>query len=181
MDSLCKSCSTVREVVSGTGSKFLFCQLSQTDKRFPKYPPQPIVRCDGYEDRRNVMKTFTLELLAGDWAICRLAADAALPQWATGEVVSITRTTDELSIVCPQVNVPASIQSEIDWRCLRVAGPLDFSMVGVIASLTATLAAANVSVFVVSTFDTDYLLVKKGDLATAIASLKEAGHAIVNS
>ena len=176
MESLCKSCLKVREVVSGTGSKFLLCRLSKTDKRFPKYPPQPVVRCDGYEDKRSGMTTYSLEVLLGTFAICRLDAAADVPDWATGEVVSITRTPDELSIVCPEDSVPENIRIESGWRCLRVAGPLDFSMVGVIAALTCTLAAANISVFVVSTFSTDYLLVKEDDLEAAVESLVEAGH-----
>jgi len=87
-----------------------------------------------------------------------------------------TRTPDELCIVCSQDNVPDNIQSEAGWRCLRVAGPLDLSMVGVIASLSGTLAAASISVFVVSTFDTDFLLVKEDDLVAAVESLVAAGN-----
>ncbi len=180
MESLCRTCSNVREVVSGTGSTFLLCKLSQSDKRFPKYPPQPVVRCGGYEDKPSAMATFKLEVLPSTFAICRLDADANVPEWATGEFLSITRTPDELSIICRQGNVPENLQSELGWRCLRVAGRLKFSMVGVIASLAGTLAAANISVLVVSTFDTDYLLVKEGNLEAAVASLVEAGHAVSN-
>ena len=178
MESLCITCARVRDVVSGTGSKFLLCELSQTDNRFSKYPPQPVVRCEGYEKMTVSVPSFTLEVLPGSMAICRLDANADVPNWAIGDVVSITRTPDELSIVCFEDNVPQNIQSETGWRCLRVAGPLDFSMVGVIASLTSTLAKANISVFVISTFDTDYLLVKKSDLKAAVESLGEAGHVI---
>ena len=176
MESLCRSCSHVREVTSGTGSKFLLCELSQTDKRFSKYPLQPVVRCDGYVS--DSVSSITLEVLPGSMAICRLDADADVPDWVTGEVVSITRTPDELSIVCSEDNVPHDVKSETGWRCLQVAGPLDFSLVGVIASLTGTLAAASISVFVISTFDTDYVLVKESDLKAAIGSLSKAGHAI---
>jgi len=124
------------------------------------------------------MTTFKLELLPATFAIFRLGAAAQVPEWATGEFVSITRTPDELSIVCPQGNAAEGTQHEPGWRCLRVAGPLDFSMVGVIASLTGALAAASISVFVVSTFDTDYLLVKEGDLKAAVESLSAAGQTI---
>jgi len=178
METLCSTCSNVREVVSGKGSTFLLCRLSQTDKRFPKYPPQPVVRCDGYEDEKISTATFTLEVLPDTFAICRLDADAEIPDWATGEIISITRTLDELSIVCSQNNVSENTQCELGWRCLRVVGPLDLSMVGVIASLSATLAVANISVFVVSTFGTDYLLVKKGDLDGAVEALRAASHVI---
>jgi hypothetical protein len=178
MNSLCHTCTNVRKVVSGTGSTFLLCQLSHANKRFPKYPPQPVFRCDGYEEKQETMKTFTLELLPGNFAISRLNAREQVPDWAVGEFVSITRTPDELSIVCPQCDVPAETQHESGWRCLRVVGPLDFSMVGVIASLTRTLASASISVFVISTFDTDYLLVKDGDLEAAVKSLVEVGHSV---
>lgn len=117
-----------------------------------------------------------LNLLPESYGIFRLASDAAIPTWASGEVVSITRTSDELSIVCSQSAAPGNIRCEKDWRCLRVAGQLDFSMVGVIASLTAALASARISVFVISTYDTDYLFVKQCDLESAAKSLKTAGH-----
>ena len=178
METLCKSCGHVREVVSGTGSTFLLCQLSQTDKRFPKYPPQPVIRCDGYEENRITATSYPLEVGSGMFAICCLDADAGIPDWATGEIVSVTRTPDELSIVCSQDRVPDGVRCESGWRRLRVAGPLDFSTVGVIASLTGTLAAASISVFVVSTFDTDYLLVKGGDLDGAVEVLRAPGHVI---
>ncbi len=178
MESLCSTCSHVRKVVSGTGSKFLLCELSQTDKRFPKYPPQPVARCDGYEEKKLSTATFNIEVLAGMFAICRLEPDADVPSWATGEVVAITRTPDELSILCSQNNVPENVRSESDWRCFRVVGPLDFSLVGVIASLTSTLASANISVFVISTFDTDYILVKESSFEAAVQSLRAAGHQI---
>jgi len=178
MESLCRTCSNVRKVASGTGSTFLLCQLSQTDKRFSKYPPQPVIGCDGFEDEHDTMPTFTLEVLPGTFAICHLSATDPVPDWATGEFVSITRTPDELSVVCPQDDVPQGVRAERGWRCLRVAGQLDFSMVGVIASLTGVLAAANISVFVVSTFDTDYLFVKEGDLEAAVESLIEVGNIV---
>jgi hypothetical protein len=179
MESLCKSCVNVREVVSGKGSRFLLCRLSEVDKLYTKYPPQPVVQCDGHGDAPSDSRTnFTLEVLLGTFVVCRLDADSDVPDWATGEIVSITRTRDELSIVCSSDNVPEHIQCEWNWRCLRVAGLLDFSMVGVIASLTSTLATANISLFVCSTFDTDYLFVRQGDLEAAVASLKDAGHTV---
>jgi hypothetical protein len=178
MESLCSNCSHVREVTSGTGSKFLLCRLSQENSRFPKYPPQPVFRCDGHKEANISTSTFTIDVLTGNFAICRLDADVDVPKWATGDVVSITRTPNELSIVCSEENVRENIRSESDWRCLRVAGPLKFSLVGVIASLTATLAAANISVFVISTFDTDYVLVKVADLESAAQSLRAVGHKV---
>jgi hypothetical protein len=124
------------------------------------------------------MTTLKLELMHDTFAICRLAPTAVVPDWATGEIISITRTPFELSIVCSQENVPENEKCELGWRCLRVVGPLDFSLVGVIAALTGTLAEANICVFVVSTYDTDYLFVKKADVRTAVKSLDAAGHAV---
>ncbi len=175
MESQCSTCDHVREVTSGTGSKFLLCRRSQSDHRFAKYPPQPVMRCEGYEPT-STTATFVLDILPDKFAICRLAADASTPDWARGSFVSVSRTTEELSIVCPQSAVPANTRSDMDWRCLRVAGPLELSQVGVLAELSQTLTSASVPLFVISTFDTDYLLVKEDDLEAAIASLSTAGH-----
>jgi hypothetical protein len=121
----------------------------------------------------------TLTLLDGKFAVCRLDADAPLPGWiAGGPLVSITRTAEELSVVCPEAAVPEGVCCERGWRCLRVAGMLDFSLVGVLAALAAPLAEAGVSVFAVSTFDTDYLLVKGQNLGRAAAALRQAGHSV---
>lgn len=122
--------------------------------------------------------TFNLIVLPSAYAVCRLAADAPAPVWAAGEFVSITRTADELSVVCRADAVPEGVRCERGWRCLRVAGTLDFGMVGVLASLLAPLAAAGVSVFAVSTFETDYLLVKEASLTTAVEALRRAGHTV---
>jgi len=120
----------------------------------------------------------TLDLLRGTFAVCRLAPDARVPAWvAGGPFVSITRTADELSVVCRQEAVPEGVRCERGWRCLRVAGILDSSLVGVLASLVGPLTEAAVSVFVVSSFDTDYLLVKQENLQRAVAVLRRAGHA----
>ncbi|HJQ24111.1 MAG TPA: ACT domain-containing protein [Blastocatellia bacterium] len=121
----------------------------------------------------------TLNLLPDTLAICRLSPDAEVPDWAlAADFYSITRTADELSIVCHQRNVPNDVQHEGDWRCLKVQGPLPFSMIGVMASLAVPLADAGISLFVISTFDTDYLLVKQDTLQAASAALRRAGHSI---
>lgn len=120
-----------------------------------------------------------LSLLPGKFAVCRLEPDAAIPPWATnGRFISITRTADELSVVCPQSNVPGHILSEDEWACLKVEGPLDFSLTGILASLTQPLAQAGISIFAVSTYDTDYLLVKQQVVAQAINTLAQQGHSI---
>jgi hypothetical protein len=120
-----------------------------------------------------LIKNLELVVLAEIYAICWLPSDAPLPNWAThGSFTSITRTEAELSIVCPQEHIPLDIRCERDWRCLRVAGTLPFGAVGILAALTTPLAEAGLSVFAVSTFDTDYLLVKANDLARAVESLR---------
>jgi hypothetical protein len=91
---------------------------------------------------------------------------------------SFTRTGEELSILCPKVHVPEGIRAERGWRALRVAGVLDLSQVSVLASLAAPLAGAGISLFTLSTFDTDHLLVKEHDLGRAVEALVPAGHAV---
>jgi hypothetical protein len=114
------------------------------------------------------------------YAISRLEKDAAIPTWvSSGDFYSITRTADELAVVCAQQFVPAGIRCERGWRCLRVADTMDFSMVGVVSSLVRPLAEAGIGVFVVSTFDTDYLLLKDADVDSGITAFRGAGH-IVN-
>ena len=125
--------------------------------------------------------TFTFRLLPERLAICRLAADAPLPDWPGGAFVSIARTPDELSIVCDERCVPAGVRNASGRRALGIAGTVDFAAVGVIAGLTRPLADAGVSVFVVSTYDTDWVLVQEPDLATALRVLRASGHTIVET
>ena len=121
----------------------------------------------------------TLSILPDTLAICRLSQNATVPDWAlTGAFFSMTRTTDELSIVCNQISVPEDVQCERDWRGLKIEGTLDFSLTGILASLAAPLAEAGISVFAVSTFETDYLLVKASHLENTIKALSAAGHLI---
>src|SRR6516164_10877088 len=116
----------------------------------------------------------TIILVDGIFAVCKLEPDTSIPSWATaGDLFSITRTAEELSIVCRQDAVPEGITCERGWRCLRVAGTMPFTVVGVLASLTAPLAEAGISVFAISTFDTDYLLVKTEDMERAIDVLRQ--------
>ena len=127
------------------------------------------------------IRSLHLVLLDGLFVICKLPPDADLPAWAiTSRIFSVTRTAEELSVVCPQAQVPAGVRSEPGWRCFRVAGTMDFSEIGVLASLVAPLAAKDISVFALSTFDTDYVLVKEEDLERAKAVLCQAGHVFVS-
>jgi hypothetical protein len=121
----------------------------------------------------------TLVALEGSYAVCRLDAGSALPAWAGGgPFVSVSRTAEELSVVCREDAVPEDVRCERGWRCLRVAGTLDLALVGVLASLLGPLADAGVSVFVVCTFDTDYLLVREENLQRAAVVLRRAGHIV---
>jgi hypothetical protein len=122
----------------------------------------------------------TLSVLNDVFAVCRLDAQSPIPAWAMrGEFFSATRAQDGISIVCLQGDVPEGIRCERGWRCLKVEGPLDFSLVGILNSITAPLACAEVSIFAISTFDTDYILVRERDLERATSSLIEAGHHIL--
>ncbi len=120
-----------------------------------------------------------LTVLDGVFAVCRLSPDQPVPAWAQGgPFLTITRTAEELSLVCSQQSVPPETPAQSDFRILKAEGPLDFSLVGLLANLTAALAAANVSVFAVSTYDTDYILVRNRDLPSATKALESAGHAV---
>jgi hypothetical protein len=112
--------------------------------------------------------------------IGQLSADAPIPAWAAGQAsfCSITRTREELSIVCPENLVPAEVKQENGWRALKVDGPLDFALTGILASLAGPLARAGVSIFALSTYHTDYVLVKDAQLAAAVQALQAAGHTV---
>lgn len=117
----------------------------------------------------------TLSILPDTFAICRLER-GAVPLWiAAADFVSITQTTDELSVVCREGNVPSDVKADRGWRALKVAGPLDLALTGVLASLANPLAEARINIFAVSTFDTDYLLVKGYNLERACDVLRQAG------
>ncbi len=121
----------------------------------------------------------TLSLLPEKLAICRLDPDADVPTWTSGSrFLSITRTDDELSVVCAEAGVPEEVKSDRGWRCLKVAGPLDLALTGILASLANPLAEARINIFAVSTYDTDYLLVKEGTLARTIDVLVRSGHRV---
>jgi uncharacterized protein len=123
-----------------------------------------------------------LAFLPDAFAIVRLAADDPTPAWGTqGALSSVTRTPEELSIVCAADALPAGVQAERPFRCLRIVGRLDLSLTGVLASITVPLAAAKVSIFAISTYDTDYVLVREDSLDAAIACLRTAGHEVLGT
>jgi hypothetical protein len=117
-----------------------------------------------------------LQTLPQTLGVARLDPRDALPSWIDGAFTSVTRTPEELSIVCDESAIPGGVRVERGWRALRVAGTIAFETTGVAAALVAPLAVAAISVFLVATFDTDYLLVKAGDFERAVAILRDAGH-----
>ena len=120
-----------------------------------------------------------LSILPGRWAVCRLHAEAAVPAWAEGGIFfSATRTREELSIVCEETAVPEGVKAERGWAALKLHGPIPFETTGVLASLSAPLAKAGISLFALSTFDTDYLLVKDETLAEVVSALRTAGFVV---
>ena len=122
------------------------------------------------------MKLHTLDEL---YAIVRLDPDAELPDWVRGgHFWSATRSESELSIVCCEEDVPTDASAERGWCALELAGPLDFSLTGVVAALVTPLAEAEVPIFVISTFETDYLFVRERDLERSVEALAEAGHSV---
>ena len=121
-----------------------------------------------------------LEVLVDTLAVCRLPADAPLPRWAAGasRFLTVSRTSEELSITAVQASVPPEVRCERDYRALRVKGPLPLDLIGVLAAIADPLAAAGLSIFAISTFDTDYVLVKARDLEPAVTALERAGHQV---
>ncbi|AFD00897.1 hypothetical protein Mtc_2159 [Methanocella conradii HZ254] len=120
-----------------------------------------------------------LSLLKGKFAVCRLEKSAPIPEWLKESTFfTVSRTYDELSFVCSQESIPEYIECDKDWRCLQVEGPLPFNETGILASLTAPLANAKIPIFVFSTYDTDYVMVKDGDLDKAVRTLSAERHSV---
>ena len=125
--------------------------------------------------------SLTFKLIDEKYAVCRLSANDKLPDWCPLEdFVSITKTEDELSIVCKEKYVSENVTSERDWRILKILGPLDFSLVGILSKITSTLALHSISVFAISTYDTDYILVKDSTISKTIEVLEKEGYKIIS-
>ena len=123
-----------------------------------------------------------LILLSERLAICRLNADAELPHWANSDdLLAFIRTQDELSVICSEQFVPPGVQSERGFRAFMVQGPLDFSVVGLLAAITEPLAISGISIFAISTYDTDYVLVKEAEISRARVVLIEAGFSVIDN
>jgi hypothetical protein len=115
---------------------------------------------------------FVLRVLPEEFAVCRLAPDAPRPTWAGGAFTSVIRTPSELAVVCDEAAVPSDVRVERGWRALVLTGAHDLALVGVLKRILDPLAEAGVSVFVVSTFDTDYVLVRRFE--AAVTALEDA-------
>src|SRR5258706_1209724 len=121
----------------------------------------------------------TIEVHPELYAICRLGSGDAVPAWASGEqFVTISRTKSELSIVCEDARVPEGAQAELKRRLMQVEGTLAFSLTGILVAIAAPLAEAQVGIFAVSSYDTDYVLVSDSELEKAIGALGAAGHVV---
>ena len=125
-------------------------------------------------------RSLPLEVLPDLLSICRLPPDAALPEWATAPApfLTVSRTSEELSITTLQTAVPPAVRCERDYRALRVSGTLPPDLVGILVSIAEPLAQAGLSIFAISTYDTDYVLVKARDLPAALEALRGAGHKV---
>ena len=120
-----------------------------------------------------------LSVLEERLAVCRLDPGSEIPAWATpSSFFSVTRTPDELSVVCLEERVPAGITCEGGWRAIKLEGPFGFELTGVLASVAAPLAESEVGILAVATYDTDYVLVKESQLDLALSTLRERGHEV---
>ncbi len=122
------------------------------------------------------MKTkLKLSILPNEYAIHRFSPESDIPT-LTGNFLSVTRTEDELSILCDADIALNSDESESGWACIKVLGPLDFFLTGILAKFSSVLAEAEISIFAISTYDTDYILVKKEKLVAAKDVLLQTGY-----
>lgn len=136
---------------------------------------------DSSDDVDDVGRTVELDVLPRAVTVCQLDADDPLPDWVDlgdRHLVSVTRTKTELSIVTQQDDVPLGVVAERGWRVLAVRGPLAFSLTGVLAGLADPLAQAGIPIFVLSTYDTDLVLVRDEALTDAVEALRGAGHVV---
>lgn len=116
-------------------------------------------------------------ITGGPYAVVRLAPDAVVPEWAgRGEFTSISRSAEELSIVCPADNLPRDVHAQSPWVCLKLEGPFPFSMTGVLLSFIEPLSTNGIPIFAISTYDTDYVLIEEEYMGMALSFLQEAGH-----
>ncbi len=130
------------------------------------------------------METEKLTLIAqpGLYGVCRLSPTEPVPEWSLqGEFFSVTRTAEEISIVCAETHIPSTALCERNWWMFKIAGILDFALVGIVAGISAALTSAQLGIFVLSTYNTDYILVKQADFPAAVAALRAAGHEVIGA
>ncbi len=131
-------------------------------------------RVEGSQGSSLVLSVFEERL-----AVCRLDPEAEVPGWVVKRpFCSVTRTPDELSVVCPERHVPFETRCERGWRALKLEGSFDLELIGILVSVAAPLAEAGVSVFAIATYDTDYVLVRESQLDLARSVLSERGHVV---
>jgi len=139
----------------------------------------PLIRDEEPRQPRHHLK---FRWLHGAYAVVRLTHDSPIPGWAAqGEFTSITRTRDELSIVCPTGNLPPDVQSTHRWICLKLEGPFPFSLTGVLLSFIEPLSTNGIPIFAISTYDTDYVLIQEEYAGAAISFLQQAGHELAKA
>lgn len=128
------------------------------------------------------MKRLVIDVRPGDYSVVRLPAGSQVPAEmfasAGTDLVSVTSATGEVSVICPTYLVPAGDQVSHGWRLLTVRGPLEFTLTGIMASVSGVLAAAGVSLLALATFDTDHVLVREAELSRGMAALVQAGHEV---
>ena len=118
--------------------------------------------------------------LPGPYVVVRFPPDEPVPTWASkGEFTSISRSLDELSIVCPAENLPHDVEAKLHWICLRLEGPFAFSLTGVLLAFIEPLSSKGIPIFAVSTYDTDYVLIQEEWIGEALNALRQAGHQLV--
>ena len=125
-------------------------------------------------------KQLTLIVQHGLYGVCRLNPSEPVPEWSLqGEFFSLSRTAEEFSIVCAETQIPSTVLCERSWRMFKIAGILDFALVGIVAGVSTALASARLGIFVLSTYNTDYILVKQADFSAAVAALRAAGYEVL--
>ena len=118
--------------------------------------------------------------LSGPYVVVRFAPDEPVPDWATkGEFSAISRSADELSIVCPAGNLPHDVGTKLHWICLKLQGPFAFSLTGVLLAFIEPLSSKKIPIFAISTYDTDYVLIQEEWIGAALNALRHAGHELV--
>lgn len=133
-----------------------------------------------YDIKDRKMKAHVLKILEGQFTIHRFSAETALPMEVLGSsFLSVTKTEEELSIVCDAAMVLDTEESVGGWSCIKVQGPLDFALTGILARLSSVLAEARISIFAISTYDTDYILLKSEKLDHAVTILEHRGYEII--